>query len=88
MDRAHDRVGPARSHRTRGRRGPEHTAEFLALEAPIDALVHDAVVARQGSISAEHGRGVLRRDESARHESPVDLGLMPAIKPSRLPSTP
>ena len=31
-------------------------------------------------ISAEHGLGVLRRDESARYKSPVELKLMHAIK--------
>ncbi|AOW14689.1 hydroxyacid dehydrogenase [Hydrogenophaga crassostreae] len=60
--------------------GTEHVAEFLALEAPINTLVHDAVMVHQGSISAEHGLGVLRRDESARYKSPVELKLMRAIK--------
>ncbi|MCB2039670.1 MAG: hypothetical protein KDH48_02125, partial [Rhodoferax sp.] len=53
---------------------------FVALEAPLNRLVHDAVVAHGGSISAEHGLGVLRRDESARYKSPVELQLMQAIK--------
>ena len=55
-------------------------ADFVALEAPLNRLVHDAVVAHGGSISAEHGLGVLRRDESARYKSPVELQLMQAIK--------
>ncbi|MEZ5726669.1 MAG: FAD-binding oxidoreductase [Burkholderiaceae bacterium] len=58
----------------------EHQAAFLALEGPVNILVHDAVVAHQGSISAEHGLGVLRRDESARYKSSVELKLMRAIK--------
>ena len=45
-------------------------------KAPMNRLVHDAVVALGGSISAEHGLGVLRRDESARYKSPVELKLM------------
>ena len=53
---------------------------FTALEAPINRLVHDAVHAAGGSISAEHGLGVLRRDESARYKSAVELRLMQAIK--------
>ena len=60
--------------------GPDHAAEFLALESPINTQVHDSVVAHHGSISAEHGLGVLRRDESARYKSPVELKLMRAIK--------
>ena len=61
-------------------RGTGQTADFLALEAPLNRLVHDAVVSHGGSISAEHGLGVLRRDESARYKSPVELKLMHAIK--------
>jgi len=62
------------------RTGPQHAAEFVDLEGPINRLVHDAVVAHGGSISAEHGLGVLRRDESARYKSAVELKLMRAIK--------
>ena len=60
--------------------GPEQTAEFVALEGPLNQLVHDAVHAHQGSISAEHGLGVLRRDESARYKAPLELQLMQRIK--------
>jgi FAD/FMN-containing dehydrogenase len=55
-------------------------AAFAALEAPVNRLVHDAVHAHGGSISAEHGLGLLRRDESARYKSAVELQLMHAIK--------
>ncbi|KRB34684.1 MULTISPECIES: FAD-binding oxidoreductase [unclassified Acidovorax] len=55
-------------------------ADFLALEPAMNRLIHDAVHARGGSISAEHGLGVLRRDESARYKSPVELDLMRRIK--------
>jgi FAD/FMN-containing dehydrogenase len=60
--------------------GPEHAAAFVALEGAINRLVHDAVVAHGGSISAEHGLGVLRRDESARYKSAVEMKLMRAVK--------
>lgn len=49
-------------------------------EHAVNALVYDAVGAFGGSISAEHGIGVLKRDELARRKSPVALGLMRAIK--------
>lgn len=62
------------------RTGPEYATEFLALEGPMNQLVHDAVHAYQGSISAEHGLGVLRRDESARYKSPLELQLMRRVK--------
>jgi len=53
---------------------------FLDLQPAINALVHDAVAARRGSISAEHGIGVLRRDELPRYKSPLELELMRALK--------
>ncbi|KRC32510.1 FAD-binding oxidoreductase [Acidovorax sp. Root219] len=55
-------------------------AAFLALEGPLNRLVHDAVHALGGSISAEHGLGVLRRDESERYKAPLELRLMQRIK--------
>jgi len=55
-------------------------ADFVALEAPINRLVHDAVHDAGGSISAEHGLGVLRRDEAARYKPAVEQRLMRAIK--------
>jgi FAD/FMN-containing dehydrogenase len=59
---------------------------FTALEAPVNRLVHDAVHAAGGSISAEHCMGVLRRDESARYKPEVELRLMHAIKRALDPS--
>ncbi|MDM0090011.1 MULTISPECIES: FAD-binding oxidoreductase [unclassified Variovorax] len=61
-------------------KGAAHEAAFLALEAPINRFVHDAVAAHGGSISAEHGLGVLRRDEADRYRSGVALRLMRSIK--------
>ncbi len=55
-------------------------AEFYALEAPLNRLVHDAVHAVGGSISAEHGLGVLRRDEAARYKTAVERRLMQTVK--------
>lgn len=60
--------------------GPGHEAAFLALQPDINRITHDAVAAAGGSISAEHGLGVLRRDEAARYKSPLELRLMRGIK--------
>lgn len=49
-------------------------------QASINRIVHDVVDSLNGSISAEHGLGVLRRDEAARYKSPVELALMLSIK--------
>jgi FAD/FMN-containing dehydrogenase len=53
---------------------------FGEIQCAINRLVHDLVIEHGGSISAEHGLGVLRRDEAARYKSPVEIGLMRAIK--------
>lgn len=57
-----------------------HVVDFLHIEPSINRFVHDSVASRGGSISAEHGLGVLRRDEAARYKSPVEMQLMHAIK--------
>jgi FAD/FMN-containing dehydrogenase len=55
--------------------------EFLKTqEQPINALVYANVDRYNGSISAEHGIGSLKRDKLAHHKSPVALGLMRSIK--------
>ena len=51
-----------------------------ANEDGIRRIIHDEVVARQGSISAEHGLGILRRDEAAHYKSSVEMDLMRRIK--------
>ncbi|UJW83081.1 FAD-binding oxidoreductase [Hydrogenophaga sp. SL48] len=55
-------------------------AAFAERQPEINRLVHDQVVAFQGSISAEHGLGQLRRDENARYKSELELALMQAVK--------
>jgi FAD/FMN-containing dehydrogenase len=54
--------------------------EFMAKEPPINRIVHDAVHAHRGSISAEHGLGQLKRDENARYKSALEIELMRRIK--------
>lgn len=58
----------------------EAEAAFLAKQPGIYQLVHDTVVAFNGSISAEHGIGQLKRDENARYKSAVEMRLMRALK--------
>jgi len=54
--------------------------QFLANTRAINRIVHDRVVAAGGSISAEHGIGVLKRDELAHYKTPLELELMRRIK--------
>ncbi|MBF2754488.1 MAG: FAD-binding oxidoreductase [Gammaproteobacteria bacterium AqS3] len=56
--------------------------EFRTCQENINTIVHDLVVQHGGSISAEHGLGVLRRDEAARYKSAAELTLLRRIKES------
>ena len=53
---------------------------FLALWETMNAAVHDLVVSLEGSISAEHGIGRLKRAELARLKPALELELMRRIK--------
>jgi FAD/FMN-containing dehydrogenase len=55
-------------------------AAFIAEQARLNRIVHDIVRAHHGTISAEHGLGVLRRDEADAFRSPVEKRLMASIK--------
>jgi FAD/FMN-containing dehydrogenase len=54
--------------------------DFLEHQAAINRIVHDSANAFDGSISAEHGIGALKRDELPRYKSQVELNMMRAIK--------
>ncbi len=55
--------------------------KFLrAQEGPVNGVVYALVDAYNGSISAEHGIGSLKREKLEKHKSPVALGLMRSIK--------
>ncbi len=53
---------------------------FMALQGAINRAVHDLADAYDGSISAEHGLGRLRRDEAIRYRSELETRLMRTIK--------
>jgi len=46
----------------------------------LNRLVHDLVIGKQGSISAEHGVGQLRRDELRHYKTSLEMELMMRIK--------
>jgi FAD/FMN-containing dehydrogenase len=53
---------------------------FLARWDEISRAVHDLVHRFRGSISAEHGVGVMKRDEILRYKSPEAIEAMRALK--------
>jgi FAD/FMN-containing dehydrogenase len=65
--------------------GNIHYTAIAADEGPFPAAaiseaVHDVAVSLGGSISAEHGIGVFRREELARFKDPVAMTMMRAVK--------
>ena len=58
----------------------ENDTSFMARQDTINQAVHDLVASCDGSISAEHGLGVLRKAEAARYKSPIEWELMRAVK--------
>jgi len=55
-------------------------ARFLAEWGRFNRIVHDIVDRMGGSISAEHGIGLIKRDELRRYGDPVGLDLMRRLK--------
>jgi FAD/FMN-containing dehydrogenase len=55
-------------------------AALLTRRGEVNRIVYDVVAALEGSISAEHGLGQLKREEITRHKDPLELELMRAVK--------
>ncbi len=54
--------------------------DFLARWQDMNAIVHKIVMDMNGSISAEHGIGILKRDLMRDVKSPVELDMMRVLK--------
>jgi len=54
--------------------------EYLAQWGRFNRIVHDIVHGMKGSISAEHGIGLIKRDELALYKDAVALDLMRSLK--------
>ncbi|MFZ6775236.1 FAD-binding oxidoreductase [Undibacterium sp. Ji83W] len=54
--------------------------DFIQQQAAVNRIVHDQVHQFKGSISAEHGLGMLKRDEIKLYKSELELSMMRAIK--------
>ena len=62
--------------------GGDMAAFLRDQESRVNTIVYDAVSRFDGSISAEHGVGTLKREKLEKHKSPVALALMRSIKKS------
>ena len=73
-------LGDGNLHYNVARAPDQNEDEFMSLQYEVYQIVHDSVHAHQGSISAEHGVGQLKRDELPRYKSELELTLMKRIK--------
>jgi FAD/FMN-containing dehydrogenase len=55
-------------------------APHLVRRAQGQARVHDIAIALGGSVSAEHGLGVMKADEARRQKDPAEIALLSAIR--------
>ena len=73
-------VGDGNLHYNQSQADAQDNAAFIAAQPAVNRIVHDTVHALNGSISAEHGIGQLKREELLRYKSPVEIALMRTIK--------
>ena len=73
-------VGDGNLHYNLSKPDAQENALFLASQLEVNRIVHDAVHALNGSISAEHGIGQLKREEILRYKSTVEIELMRTIR--------
>ena len=73
-------VGDGNLHYNLSKPDAQENAAFIASQPEVNRIVHDAVHALNGSISAEHGIGQLKREELLRYKSPVEIALMRSLK--------
>ena len=73
-------VGDGNLHYNLSRADAQDNAAFIAAQPSVHRCVHDIVHALNGSISAEHGLGQLKREEILRYKSPVEMAAMRALK--------
>ena len=73
-------VGDGNLHYNLSKADAQDNAVFLSSQEQVNRLVHDTVHALNGSISAEHGLGQLKREEILRYKTAVEIGLMRSIK--------
>jgi FAD/FMN-containing dehydrogenase len=73
-------VGDGNIHYNTSNPDPTATRERMASSPEVNRIVYDVVKALEGSISAEHGLGQLKREEITHYKDAIELDLMRAIK--------
>ena len=75
-------VGDGNLHYNLSKSNAQENLEFIDQTASVNRVVHDIVNMLDGSISAEHGLGQLKREENQRYKSQVELDMMRWVKNS------
>ena len=73
-------VGDGNLHYNQSRPRHQENADFIACTEDVGRLVHGLVHELDGSISAEHGIGQLKRDLLPDYKQPLEMDLMRRIK--------
>ena len=73
-------IGDGNIHFNLSRPPKTDSAEMMAKAHDLEVAVHDLAIQLDGSFSAEHGIGKLKRGELARYKSKVEFDLMRKIK--------
>lgn len=73
-------IGDGNIHYNASMPEPVKNAPFLAHSQKVNSIVYDIVAQLNGSISAEHGIGQLKRDKLPNYKSALELELMKSIK--------
>lgn len=73
-------VGDGNLHYNVSARAPAEAQSLLKDSKAIQDVVYDCVIRHHGSISAEHGIGILKKDALKSRADPVALALMRSIK--------
>jgi FAD/FMN-containing dehydrogenase len=75
-------VGDGNIHYNCSKSERDEASSFAHLAPDVNHVVYEVVRSLGGSISAEHGLGVLKRDEIRLYKSELELDLMRSIKRS------
>jgi FAD/FMN-containing dehydrogenase len=73
-------IGDGNLHYNLSKPDAAANADFVAATPAANRIVHDVIASLDGSISAEHGIGQLKRGEMLRYKSAVEMDLMRAVK--------
>ena len=73
-------IGDGNIHYNASMPDPQQNAQFIARSGDVNRIVYDIIAQLNGSISAEHGLGQLKREEIHRYKSALEMELMQGIK--------